>query len=126
VIVHTDVEKPTVRPKSGSESSRRAVRPKPNPEITVVDVRQAIELAGKAPPIEERDEVDTSDIPETDFARPGAARGKYYSRFVEASGLAQLDPDVREAFPDDASVNRTLRRVFDAPLPDDVLESFER
>ena len=89
------------------------MRPSVKPGITVVDAQHAAELACKAPPIEDWHEIDTSDIPETDFTRPGAVRGKYYARFIQASGLIQLDPDVREAFPDDASVNRTLRRVIE-------------
>jgi hypothetical protein len=103
----------TVSQKSESESSRPAARPKAKRGITVVDAREALQRARKAPPIEARDEVHTSGIPETDFSVPVAVRGKYYARFVQASGLAQLDPDVREAFPDDETVNRTLRRVIE-------------
>ncbi|MGP6158193.1 MAG: hypothetical protein ACLPYS_11940 [Vulcanimicrobiaceae bacterium] len=79
----------------------------------MVDAADALELAAKAPPIEDRREIDTSDIPEADFTRAGGVRGKYYARFLEAARLVQLDPDVRAAFPNDASVNRALRRVIE-------------
>ena len=39
--------------------------------------------------------------------------GKYHALFVRASGLVQLDPDVRDAIPDDVSVNSALRRVIE-------------
>jgi hypothetical protein len=78
-----------------------------------MDAREVIELAAGAPPIEHRLEVDTSDIPETDFSLPDAVQGKHFECFVHATGLVRLDPDLREAFPDDASVNRALRRVFE-------------
>jgi hypothetical protein len=79
----------------------------------VVDAVHAAALADKTAPIEDRREIDTSDIPETDFTRPEAIRGKYYVAFARASGFVQLDPDVRKAFPDDASVNRALRHVIE-------------
>jgi len=75
----------------------------------VVDAADTVELAAEAAPIDAAREIDFCDIPETDFSRPDAARGKYHRRFLQASGLVRLDPDLRAQFPDDAAVNRALR-----------------
>jgi hypothetical protein len=72
-------------------------------------------VAAAAPPIVDvtPKEIDLYDIPETDFARPNAVRGKHHARFLAASGLVQLAPDVRHAFADDDAVNRALRLVLE-------------
>jgi hypothetical protein len=46
-------------------------------------------------------------LPEYDFS--GGQRGKYLARYRAGTNVVLLDPDVAEAFPDAASVNRTLR-----------------
>ena len=44
---------------------------------------------------------------EYDFS--GGVRGKYATRYLEASRVVVLDPDVARLFPDSAAVNRALR-----------------
>lgn len=44
----------------------------------------------------------------------GGVRGKYAKRFKEGTNLVLLSPDVAAHFPDDRSVNATLRRVIRA------------
>lgn len=78
----------------------------------MVDAADAWASAHKAPHVVEGAEVDTSDIIETRFSGRNAVRGKYHEHFAAAAGLVRLDPDIREAFSDDASVNRTLREIL--------------
>lgn len=73
-----------MRRKSASRPSPRDARPGTKPGFTEVEARDVAALAAKAPPIEDRGEIDTSDIPETDFGRSDAVRGKYYARFLAA------------------------------------------
>ncbi len=47
---------------------------------------------------------------EYDF-RPGI-RGKYAQRYGERANVVVLDPDVAEAFPTSADVNRALRELL--------------
>ena len=48
--------------------------------------------------------------PEYDLASvKGGVRGKYYARATAGTTMVLLEPDVAEAFPDGASVNRALR-----------------
>lgn len=42
----------------------------------------------------------------------GGVRGKYTARYRAGTNLVLLSPDVAEYFPDDRSVNRTLRRLM--------------
>jgi hypothetical protein len=51
--------------------------------------------------------VDKDMLPEYDFS--GGVRGKYYGRYQQGTNLVLLEPDIAEAFPDSASVNRALR-----------------
>lgn len=46
-------------------------------------------------------------LPEYDFS--GGVRGKYFDRYQQGTNLVLLEPDIAEAFPDSASVNRALR-----------------
>jgi hypothetical protein len=103
------------KPARASASSRRASRPATNSRTIVINADQALALVAKAPPIPNipDDQIDLSDIPETNFARPNAKRGKYHKQFLAATGIVQLAPDVRRAFADEASVNRALRMVID-------------
>jgi hypothetical protein len=48
-------------------------------------------------------------LDEYDFSH--GVRGKYVKRFAEASNVVVLAPDVAEAFPDSASVNKALRAL---------------
>jgi hypothetical protein len=54
----------------------------------------------KAPRVEDM-------LPEYDFS--GGDRGKYLARYHSGTNVVLLDPDIADAFPDAASVNRTLR-----------------
>jgi predicted RNase H-like HicB family nuclease len=49
--------------------------------------------------------------PEYDFS--GGVRGKYFDRYQQGANLVLLEPDIAEAFPDSASVNRALRVLVD-------------
>lgn len=54
-------------------------------------------------------------LPEYDFSKLKlVGRGVYAERFRSGTNLALLDRDVREAFPDDASVNEALRIIAKA------------
>lgn len=54
-------------------------------------------------------------LPEYDFGKMKlVGRGIYAERFRSGTNLARLDRDVREAFPDDASVNEALRIIAKA------------
>ena len=51
--------------------------------------------------------------PEYDFASmKGGVRGKYAKRYRAGTNLILLDPELAEAFPTDAAVNRALRAVL--------------
>lgn len=51
--------------------------------------------------------------PEYDFAQmQGGVRGKYVERYRSGTNLVLLDPDVAQAFPNDASVNEALRLLM--------------
>ena len=47
----------------------------------------------------------------SDFKGRGV-RGKYYRRVREKSNVVVIDPDVSEAFPNAATVNRALRSML--------------
>jgi hypothetical protein len=52
--------------------------------------------------------------PEYDFAHmKGGTRGKYEKRLREQSNIVLLEPEIAEAFPNDAAVNQALRGVLD-------------
>ena len=51
--------------------------------------------------------IDADMLPEYDFS--GGVRGKYFDRYQQGTNLVLLEPDIAEAFPDSASVNRALR-----------------
>lgn len=51
--------------------------------------------------------------PEYDFAQmKGGVRGKYVERYRSGTNLVLLDPDVAQAFPNDAAVNEALRLLM--------------
>ena len=51
--------------------------------------------------------------PEYDFAAmQGAVRGKYTKRYRAGTNIVLLEPDIAEAFPNDAAVNQALRGVL--------------
>lgn len=51
--------------------------------------------------------------PEYDFAQmKEGVRGKYVDRYHSGTNLVLLDPDVAQAFPDDAAVNEALRLLI--------------
>lgn len=49
---------------------------------------------------------------EYDFS--GGERGKYAKRFGNGATMVVLDPDVADAFPTGADVNRALRAILEA------------
>lgn len=54
-------------------------------------------------------------LPEYDFSKMKlVGRGIYAKRFRSGTNLVLLDRDVREAFPDDQSVNEALRVIAKA------------
>ncbi len=61
--------------------------------------------------MKQEDNQDTEMLREYDFG--GGVRGKYAQRYAEGSNVVVLSPDVAEAFPDSASVNRALRALID-------------
>ena len=51
--------------------------------------------------------------PEYDFAAmQGGVRGKYTKQYREGTNIVLLEPDIAEAFPNDAAVNQALRGVL--------------
>lgn len=50
--------------------------------------------------------------PEYDFS--GAARGKYYRRYLESSNVVVIDSDVHERFSNAEAVNDALRTLIRA------------
>ncbi|ASC72595.1 hypothetical protein XM38_035530 [Halomicronema hongdechloris C2206] len=50
---------------------------------------------------------------EYDFSQmQGGIRGKYVERYRTGTNLVLLDPDVAQAFPNDAAVNEALRLLM--------------
>ncbi len=47
----------------------------------------------------------------------GGVRGKYVSRYRAGTNVVVLDPDVADAFPNAAAVNRALRALLNAVPP---------
>jgi len=45
-------------------------------------------------------------------AMQGGVRGKYIKQYREGSNIVLLEPDIAEAFPNDAAVNQALRGVL--------------
>ncbi len=56
-------------------------------------------------------EPDKETQPEHDFSQ--GVRGKYAERYAEGTNFVVLSPDVAEAFPDSALVNRALRALIE-------------
>lgn len=51
--------------------------------------------------------------PEYDFdSMNGGVRAKYVKRYQEGTNIVMLEPDIAEAFPNDAAVNQALRGVL--------------
>ena len=51
--------------------------------------------------------------PEYDFASmKGGVRGKYVKRYRAGTNLVLLDPDLADAFPTEAAVNKALRALL--------------
>ncbi|MCM3900627.1 MAG: hypothetical protein ND866_02875 [Pyrinomonadaceae bacterium] len=60
-------------------------------------------------------DLDDDLLPEYDFSKMKlVGRGIYAKRFRSGTNLALLERDVREAFPDDQSVNEALRVIAKA------------
>jgi hypothetical protein len=52
--------------------------------------------------------------PEYDFDFSQGERGRYYKRLLqEGSNIVVLEPDIAEAFPDSAAVNKALRSLLE-------------
>jgi len=51
--------------------------------------------------------------PEYNFSQmQGGVRGKYVERYRTGTNIVRLDPDVAQAFPNDAAVNEALRLLI--------------
>lgn len=51
--------------------------------------------------------------PEYNFSQmQGGVRGKYVERYRTGTNIVRLDPDVAQAFPNDAAVNEALRLLM--------------
>lgn len=62
---------------------------------------------------EVENEMEDELLPEYDFAQmKGGVRGKYVERYRSGINLVLLDPDVAQAFPNDAAVNEALRLLM--------------
>ena len=59
---------------------------------------------------EDKPPEDVEMLDEYDFSQ--GVRGKYAQRYAEGSNVVVLSPDVADAFPDSASVNRALRALI--------------
>lgn len=59
---------------------------------------------------EDKPPEDVEMLGEYDFGK--GVRGKYAQRYAEGSNVVVLSPDVADAFPDSASVNRALRALI--------------
>jgi len=56
--------------------------------------------------------------PREEYEFAGGQRGKYSGRIGKDAVMVALDPDVAEAFPTAAAVNRALRAIIEtAPKP---------
>jgi hypothetical protein len=52
-------------------------------------------------------------LAEYDFTQmKGGVRGKYVERYRAGTNLVLLDPDIVQAFPNDAAVNEALRMLI--------------
>jgi hypothetical protein len=54
-----------------------------------------------------------SEYKRSDFGR--LLRGKYNARVGRETNIIVLDPDIAEAFPNDAAVNKALHGLLDPP-----------
>lgn len=50
----------------------------------------------------------------TEYDFNGGERGKYAKRFGKGTTMVVLDPDIADAFPTGADVNRALRAILEA------------
>lgn len=74
---------------------------------------------------EVENEMDDELRPEYDFAQmQGGVRGKYAKRYRAGTNLVLLDPDVAQAFPNDAAVNEALRSLI-PPQPNTAAQRVE-
>ncbi|MEH2373181.1 hypothetical protein [Nostoc sp.] len=62
---------------------------------------------------EVENEMEDELLSEYDFAQmEGGVKGKYIERYRAGTNLVLLDPDVAQAFPNDAAVNGALRMLI--------------
>lgn len=62
---------------------------------------------------EVENEMEDELLSEYDFAQmEGGVKGKYIERYRAGTNLVLLDPDVAQAFPNDAGVNEALRMLI--------------
>jgi hypothetical protein len=59
--------------------------------------------------MKKRETKSKGDEPRREYDFRGGVRGKYAARYRAGTNVVLLDPDVAEAFPDSAAVNRVLR-----------------
>ncbi|MDG2989919.1 hypothetical protein L3556_03070 [Candidatus Synechococcus calcipolaris G9] len=64
---------------------------------------------------------------EYDFSQmQGGVRGKYVERYSAGTNLVLLDPDVAQAFPNDAAVNEALRLLIQVAQPQQPNTTMQR
>ncbi|MEH1926604.1 MAG: hypothetical protein V7K14_25120 [Nostoc sp.] len=62
---------------------------------------------------EVENEIEDELLSEYDFDQmEGGIKGKYIERYRSGTNLVLLDPDVAQAFPNDAAVNEALRMLI--------------
>jgi len=54
--------------------------------------------------------VKADDIRKTDFSK--GVRGKHFKQYWASLGMVQLDPDVKQHFPDSDAANKGLRELL--------------
>jgi hypothetical protein len=63
---------------------------------------------------DKENEMEDELLAEYDFAQmKGGVRGKYVERYRAGTNLVLLDPDIAQAFPNDAAVNEALRMLIE-------------
>lgn len=63
---------------------------------------------------DKENEMEDELLAEYDFSKmKGGVRGKYVERYRAGTNLVLLDPDIAQAFPNDAAVNEALRMLIE-------------
>ncbi|MEG4803898.1 hypothetical protein QUB63_00555 [Microcoleus sp. ARI1-B5] len=63
---------------------------------------------------DKENEMEDELLAEYDFTQmKGGVKGKYVERYRAGTNLVLLDPDIAQAFPNDAAVNEALRMLIE-------------